>query len=577
MRTPVLALLFVLSSLAPTLAQATNNVLLVIADDVGVDGIGCYGLGAAPPPTPNIDALAQRGVRFTNAIACPTCSPTRASILTGRHGFRTGVGLALGATDPGLSPTEVLLPEILAPAGITTALFGKWHLGVDQGPLTPTAEGFGTFTGGLQGAVNNYYLWPKVENGTTALSPIYSTTDIVDEALTFLANTTTPWFVVVSFHAAHSPFHEPPANLHTQNLAGLDPSVTPIPFFKAMIEAMDTEIGRLFAGIAPATMVHTNVVLLGDNGTTGVVVEPPFLPGHGKGTVYEGGVRVPLIVAGPAVGGLPRIEPNLVHAVDLFSTMAAMQGVNARAAVPASVPLDGVDSSPLLAAAAQAPVRRFAYSQEFSGSTAMGAAGDEEMVRNGQFTLLRFRLANGSTREELYDLTSDPWETNDLLLQPLTVAAGEAHDSLWRELAKLRGYAWTNAYGAGCSGGGLSPTLQSLTSPTIGATFMLRVQGLNASVLLTIGALGFQNETWNGVPLPVDLTPAGFTNCSLWLDPVLTAVLTQLVNAAPWPVALPNDPSIVGAALFAQAFPLVPNANPAGVIATGAIEAIVGS
>lgn len=570
-------LLAVFATLAPLAAQ-THNVLLVVADDVGVDSLGSYGLGSDPAPTPNVDALATAGIRFTNAQACPLCSPTRASILTGRHGFRTGVGTALTGNAPGLAGSEVTLPEVLGAAGIQTALIGKWHLGTDLGPLTPTAEGFGTFTGALGGALPDYFSWPKVENGVTSTSTTYATTDNVNEALAFVAQATAPWFLMLSFNAGHTPLHAPPANLHTQNLAGLTPATSPVPFYKAMLQAMDAELGRFLATIPAATRANTDIVFLGDNGTASSVVLPPFDPARSKGTVYQGGVRVPLIVAGPSVGGAPRTEPALVHVVDLFATLAALQGVDAVAAVPASVRLDTWNVASLWAAAGQPPVRTFSYSQEFTGNAAMAASGDSEMVRNASHSLLRFVRPNLTVREELYDLAADPFETTNLLLAPLSPAASAAYTSLRRELAKVRGYAWSAAYGAGCSGGGIAPMLQALaaTSPTIGTTWMLSVQGLSASVLATIGAVGFQNTSWHGVPLPADLGVAGMTGCTLLVDPALTSVLTQIALTAVLPIALPNDPSIVGAQVFAQAFPLLQGANPAGVLATGAIEAVVG-
>ncbi|MBL8753392.1 MAG: hypothetical protein JNK15_08840, partial [Planctomycetes bacterium] len=113
-------------------------------------------------------------------------------------------------------------------------------------------------------------------------------------------------------------------------------------------------------------------------------------------------------------------------------------------------------------------------------------------------------------------------------------------------------------------------------SPSIGATWLLTVTGLSPQVLLTVGAVGFQNSNWNGVPLPLALDPAGMTGCTLLVDPALTTALAQVALTAMLPIALPNDPAIVGAPLFAQAFPLLLGANPAGVLATGAVEAIVG-
>lgn len=575
---PLLVALCLLTALSAQGAP-TRNTLLVIADDVGVDSIACYGLGSNPPPTPTIDALAAGGVRFANAQACPVCSPTRSSLLTGRHGFRTGIGAAVANAANGLAASEVLLPEILAPAGVQTALFGKWHLGSDLGPLTPTAEGFGTFTGALGGALMSYTQWQKVENGVAGPTTNYATTDVVDEALAYVAGTSQPWFVVLSFHAGHSPHHAPPAALHSQNLGGLSPATTPFPFYRAMVEAMDRELGRFLATIPAATRANTNVVFLGDNGTASDVVQAPFDPARSKGTVYQGGVRVPLIVQGPAVQGGPRVEGALVHAVDLFATIATLHGVNARAAVPAAVPLDAIDAAPLLAAANQQAPRAISYTQEFAGAVAMTAAGDSEMARDGRFSLLRFVRPTLTIREELYDLSVDPFETTDLLLQPLSATAATAYRALSREVARLRGLPWSAQYGTGCSGAGLAPALQVVAGsvPQPGATFTLRITSLSLAAPVSVVAVGFSDATWAGVPLPFDLGAIGMTGCTLWTDPVITSVVATIAASVTAPIALPNDPSIVGAGFFAQAFPLAPSANPAGILATNAVAALVGN
>lgn len=563
---------------AAGLTAQVPNTLLVIADDLGVDAVGCYGLGTNPPPTPTIDGLAAAGIRFTAAQANPLCSPTRASLYTGRHAFRTGVGTALPMSAGGLAASEVLLPEILAPAGIRTGLFGKWHLGNDLGPLTPTAEGFGTFTGALGGALQNYFLWQKIENGTASQSTTYATTDVVDEALTFVGASTQPWFVVLSFHAGHSPYHAPPAALHTQNLAGLDPATSPVPFHRAMVEAMDRELGRFLASLPAATRANTNVVFVGDNGTASQVVEAPFDPTRSKGTVYQGGVRVPLVVSGPAVQGAPRVEPALVHVVDLFATLAALQGVNARSAVPATVALDAVDFAPLLAAPSQQAPRAHAYSVEFSGTAAMATAGDSEVIRNARYTLLRFVRPNLAVREELYDLVGDPVQTTNLLLQPLSAAAADAHRELSRELARLREFPWSANYGTGCSGAGIAPSLQVAPGlrPALGATFGWTMQGLGTAASFGMLGVGFQGATWNGQSLPLDLGGLGMPGCQLLTDLASVQLVAAAGGSATWSLAVPNQSVLLGTQVLAQGFPLAAAANAAGVLATGGVEAVVG-
>jgi arylsulfatase B len=566
----IIGIVAALASFAAPLPSQSPNTLLIVADDFGVDALGLYGLATNPAPTPNIDALASAGVRFEHAYACPTCSPTRACMMTGRYGFRTGVGFPLMQGEGGLAAAETLLPEALATGGVTSALMGKWHLGSDLGPITPTAEGFDIFTGTVGGAVMNYSQWLKIENGMPSQSTAYVTTDTVNESLTFISQTSSPWFVQVSLHAPHTPYHAPPTNLHTQDLTGLDPAIHTVEFFKAMVESMDTEIGRLLASIPAATLANTNIIFVGDNGTSSGSVEPPFNSARSKGTIYQNGIRVPLIFSGPAVSGSPRVEPSLAHVVDLFPTIAAMHGLS-------TSPEHGVDLTPLLQASGQPPARDFVFTEQFTGTAAMSATNDQEVVLDGRFTYLRFVRPNGTIRQELYDLDIDPQQSANLLLQPLSATATDALRSLRRELAILRGYAWQTSFGAGCSGGGISPVLTAQSAPTPGAGLTLTVTGLSPAVLTTIGAVGFTDQDWNGIPLPINLTSAGFTGCTLHIDPALTVVANPAADTASWSVLLPNNSGIIGQALFAQAFPLLIGANPAGVLATNAVEGVVGN
>ncbi len=561
-------------------AQAPiRNTLVVVFDDLGVDNVGCYGVSATAAPTPNLDALAARGVRFNDATACPTCSPTRASLMTGRHGFRTGIGAALPPVAPGLDPAETLLPEILRPAGIRTGLVGKWHLGNDQGPATPTVEGFDVFVGNFQGALPSYYQWPKTEDGAVAISDRYATTDCVDEALEFIANAgSTPWFLVLSLNAPHWPYQAPPAALHSQDLTGRNPLTDPIPFSKAMVEAADREFGRLLATLSPTTLARTNVVALGDNGTAQAVVEPPLTVTTAKASLYQGGVRVPLIVAGPSVGGQPRVENRMVHVVDLFPTLAALQNVNAFAAVPPGTTLDGVSFRQLLTTPIAPPPRAYVYTQQFVGTTAMAVPGDGELMRNARYTLLRTVQPSLRVAEEFYDLVADPLQQVDLLQQPLSAAAFLAYTNIRRELAELRDYPWTAEFGLPCSGADVTPTLAPLpnSEPAIGATLSLRIAGLLGETGVAVGAIGFATDSWQGVPLPLDLTSIGMTGCRLWIAPAWTTAQSGPIASSFLSIAVPDDQTLVGQRFYVQAFPLVEGANPLQFLATNAVLAVVG-
>lgn len=168
-------------------ATAGNNVLLIIADDYGVDAHSLYNPSGTTAPTPNINSLAASGVRFTQAYACPVCAPTRATILTGRLGFRTGVGdVASGASS--LTSAELTLPEVITQnsnLSIAAASFGKWHLSSGTSAavrnLPNTIGGWPHYAGATSGALTDYSNWTKTINGVNTTSTTYATTDVVND------------------------------------------------------------------------------------------------------------------------------------------------------------------------------------------------------------------------------------------------------------------------------------------------------------------------------------------------------------------------------------------------------------
>lgn len=409
------------ATIAPAPVDATN-ILLLVADDVGFANIGAYGASTTAPPTPNLDALARRGVLFRNAYANPLCSPTRACIQTGRYSFRTGVGTAIigSPTTPALPLAEWTLPEVLDAGGsaFRHAAIGKWHLG-DQstgGASAPNLAGYAHFTGFLQAAVQDYYAWPRTVNGTTAQSTTYATTQIVDDALSWIRTARSPWICIVNFNAAHSPFQAPPQSLHTYNLAGLNPGTTPRPFYKAMIQAMDTEIGRLLRGLG-SSLAMTDVLFVGDNGTPANVAEAPYASHKVKGTVFEGGIKVPLVAAGPNVWAPGRDVSALVSAVDLFATMAELARVLPARVLPPSTTIDGVSLVPHLRGD-DVPGRELAFAEIFTGTTP--DTNGSSSLRNARFKLIRaYRLA-GAPVDQFFDLQADPFENTDLLQGAMT-------------------------------------------------------------------------------------------------------------------------------------------------------------
>ncbi len=557
---------------AAALAQTPTNTLVLIADDVGIDSINTYRAVANPPPTPNLDALATSGVLFRNALANPLCSPTRAAIHTGRYGFRTGIGTVVPPAGVGLPLSERTLPEVLVANGIRCALLGKWHLGTGLGADSPNQHGWQHYSGSLGAAVNDYYSWAKTTNGVTAMSTTYATTDAVNSALTWIGAQPAGWVCVVAFQSAHTPLHAPPAGLHTQNLAGLNPGTTPLPFYKAMVQAMDTEIGRLLASLDVATRARTNVIFMGDNGTPGNVTQAPFVRTQAKGTLYEGGTHVPLLVAGPAVVSPGREVSALIDPSDLFATICALHGLDARAQVPANVALDSISFAPLLANPSAAPPRAIAHVELFDFSaTTTGHA-----VRGPRWKLIRF--TDAGARDELYDLAADPQERANLFDGSLSAEQQTAYEELRLAAARLRGEPLALGYGSGCGGAAGTPTFTASSGPRVGATFAPRLAGLAPAANAAFALLGASRTQLGAVPLPIDLAVVGMPSCALQTSAELTlAMPTPSLGASSLTLGVPPDASLVGVQLFVQAFALEAAANVAGVIHAAPLAAVVGA
>lgn len=420
-----------LAAAATASGSQPANILLLVADDVSPEIIGAYGEGADPAPTPNLDALAARGVRFQRCWAAPVCSPTRATILTGRHGFRTGVGHLVTKSEPPIGKIEMTLAKAMSVSAIPyeTALYGKWHLG--GGSHGPLASGFATFVGNLEGLAKapnqGYFLWERFANGQPAMSTAYNTTSVIDDAAMFVTSAPEPWFACVALNAAHLPFDPPPQNLHTQNLSGNSSARAR---YKAIVEAMDTEIGRLLGGMPPGLRSRTQVVFVGDNGVPAEAAMPPIAPNKAKGTLYEGGVRVPLLIAGPHVLK-PGVCDALIHTTDLFPTLLEIAGLSVDQVVPQGRVTDGRSLLPCLQDPSFGAVHEEIFTESFLPN------GAPFVLRADAMRDRRYKMIWWPDRTELFDLISDPYEQHDLLLGTLLPAQKAAASRLTRRRAEL--------------------------------------------------------------------------------------------------------------------------------------------
>jgi arylsulfatase A-like enzyme len=407
-------------------ARTRPNVLLVVADDLGVDLVRAYGEGSAPPCTPTIDRLAADGLLFRNAWANPVCSPTRAALLTGRHGFRTGIG-SPGGGGGLLGLEERILPEVLE--GYASACLGKWHLGAGQLDH-PNLSGFPHFAGILGGGIADYESWTKVVDGASFPTTTYATRDTADDAIACIQTLPEPWFLYVPFLAPHVPHHTPPsaycaAPTCSDAWCGTLPPVPTEPqMAKAMTEVLDAELGRVLA-VLDARAPNTYVFFLGDNGTAGAASEPPFDPDHAKGTPYEGGLHVPLIVRGP---GIVRGEcQGLVGVTDLFATVAQLAHANATAE-------DSVSLVPYFAHPERPSLRQMLYSEQFSPNNSTPPYDlHDRAIRDRRYKLIR----RVDRSDEFYDLVRDRFELRNLLEAGLDRTEREAYDALVAELVAL--------------------------------------------------------------------------------------------------------------------------------------------
>ena len=414
------------------------NLLVVVLDDVGTDMVGAYGDPDAPC-TPSLDALAAGGVRLDRAYANPVCSPSRACLLTGRYGFRTGVGTAIAAGDPaaaqGLAAGTPSLPEWLAEGGYASAAIGKWHLaGAGEPPTHPNDLGFATYRGHLAqvgGSIGSYFRWDRTVDGVTALSRAYATTRQTADALEVLAGLPQPWLGFVSFSAAHGPYQAPDEEA-CASAAGcacpVTPSATQAQRYRAIVESADAHIGLLVRALWAATGGDLVVMVLGDNGTPRGLGAP--CPRSGKGVVHEGGIRVPWIVYGKGV--VPGVRSDLVQTTDLAATLCELADLP----VPAEA-RDSLSFAPVLRG--RPGPRRTVYAEFFSpNGLPFAPEQHRRAVLDQRWKLIRrFGHTSSLPAEELYDLAADPCETTDLLLAPLSAEARAAYLRLEDELDLL--------------------------------------------------------------------------------------------------------------------------------------------
>jgi arylsulfatase A-like enzyme len=387
---------------------------------MGWRDLGCY--GSTFYETPNIDRLASQSVRFTNAYAaCPVCSPTRASILTGKYPARLrltdwipgrkqwpSARLVTPPFEQQLPLSETIIPQALKPRGYVSASIGKWHLG---GPkYYPDRHGFDLNVAGTdRGSPASYFGPFDLPNLTGGTKDDYLTDRLTVEAEKFIeANRARPWFLYLPEFAVHLPEQAKP-DLVERFRRKADPNNPQHdPVYAAMIASLDENVGRLLKKLADLDLARRTVVfLMSDNGgliyegsrKTPVTSNAPLRAG--KGHVYEGGIREPLLIRWPGVTRAGTTCDTPVSSIDFFPTILEMAGARAPG------PVDGVSLAPLLRGGTLRQRPLFWHYPHYSnqGGTPAGA------VRMGDYKLIEFYEDH---HLEVYNLARDPGESEDL-------------------------------------------------------------------------------------------------------------------------------------------------------------------
>ncbi len=423
---------------------ADVNILLVIADDVGSDVVPGYAQGTNKPPMPILQGLQASGVTFSNVWANPICSPTRATLLTGRYGFRTGVQFLCQPNNTlGVAVSEPSVPRALkTQVNISSAAFGKWHAGrldnaaPQSAPDHPILMGFSRYTGNVMGAVASYTSWTRYVNNTTlaerlTTSTKYSTLDVTDEAVSWINRQGNQnWLCWVAYNAPHSPFHKPPNDLHSYD-ALAETGAPNRSYLEAMTESFDTELGRLISSIPASVRNKTLIIVIGDNGTPAAVKSGGFR--GAKSSIYEGGIRVPLVASGALIVNPNRTVDQLVNSTDFFATAMDVHSISL-SSVNEGLVQDTVSLLPYIKNVSHPSPRTTAFVGYKNNGTA--TADFSRTVRNDRYKLLRFTIASVTT-EEFYDLQLDPQEASNILLRTLTSTEQTNLDSLRTRLAEL--------------------------------------------------------------------------------------------------------------------------------------------
>ena len=456
MRRPLILVALLLAPLAALHAVEVPkpprrpSIVLFLVDDLGYGDVACH--GNPHVKTPHVDAFARAAVEFTRFHVSPVCSPTRASLMTGRYNFRTGVADVFGKATV-MDSAEVTIAERLREAGYVTGIFGKWHLG-DDAEHGPNAQGFDEALVHRGPAMRQYFNPTLLHNGQSEERSGYCMDIFTDAAIRFIhQNLSRPFFVYLAANLIHTPLQVAPELAAEFDALGLGDSTRKI---YGMIRSVDNNFGRLRAALAEAGLEeNTLLIFTSDNGpcSGSKPVDRHMAGQHGlKGTVYENGIRVPCFMRWPVGFTSPAKVTRLAAHLDVLPTVLEVCGVPVRT----EMELDGTSLLPLLRnPSANWPDRTLLFQWDSGQTPRRGHAfavlterwklvqpcgmdlPSQQHIRDRYAELCRLqgrgeRSIDGPPRHELYDIAADPGETKDLAAKhPDTVAAMRKQYDAW--------------------------------------------------------------------------------------------------------------------------------------------------
>ncbi len=417
------------------------NVLLILTDDQGWGDLGWHGNPVLK--TPNLDRLAGQSVEFSHFYVSPVCSPTRASLLTGRYNYRTGVvDTYLGRST--MVGEETTLGEMFSAAGYRTAIFGKWHLG-DNYPSRPVDQGFSEALVHRGGGIgqpadppgNRYFDPVLLHNGRELQTQGYCSDVFTDAAIRFIGeHRNEQFFTYLSFNCPHAPLEVPPEYHARYRGIGLDEETARI---YGMVANIDENVGRLLTTLKRLDLEdRTIVIFMTDNGPqsrrfNGVLRDL-------KGTVYDGGIRAPFFIrwSGKFRAGT-KIDQHAAH-IDVAPTLLDACGITR----PANICFDGRSLLPLLLNPLAVWPERMLFFQWHRGD-------HPQQFRACAVRSSRYKLVQAAGRDgpeefhpvwELFDMVNDPGEQHDILAQKPQLAAAmkTAYEKWFADVSKTRGY-----------------------------------------------------------------------------------------------------------------------------------------